>query len=65
MDLLKFKAGDENILALTNAGHALIKGKTTERALSGITDISGLRTGDGNLFQVTPARLETALVLYL
>ncbi|PKL60859.1 MAG: hypothetical protein CVV33_00510 [Methanomicrobiales archaeon HGW-Methanomicrobiales-4] len=52
MDLLKFNAGDENILALTNAGHAIIKGETTERALSGITDVSGLRTGDGNLFQV-------------
>ncbi|MFH0968472.1 MAG: FmdE family protein [Methanobacteriota archaeon] len=52
MDLLKFKAGDENILALTNAGHAMIKGETTERALSGITDVSGLRVGDGNLFQV-------------
>ena len=52
IDLLKFEPGDENILALTNAGHALIKGKTTERALSGITDISGLRPGDGNLFQV-------------
>ena len=26
MDLLKFEPGDENILALTNAGHALIKG---------------------------------------
>nr|WP_319538807.1 FmdE family protein [uncultured Methanospirillum sp.] len=52
MDLLKFEPGDENILALTNAGHAQIKGETTERALSGITDVSGLRNGDGNLFQV-------------
>lgn len=52
MDLLSFNAGDENILGLSNAGHALIKGKTTERALSGITDISGLRNGDGNLYQM-------------
>ncbi|PWR75844.1 FmdE family protein [Methanospirillum stamsii] len=52
MDLLKFQAGDDNILVLTNAGHALVKGKTTERALSGISDISGLQNGDNNLFQV-------------
>jgi len=52
MDLLNSKPGDENILGLTNAGHALVKGKTTERALSGIMNVSGLNTGDGNLFQV-------------
>jgi hypothetical protein len=42
MDLLKFEPGADNILALTNAGHAIIKGKTSERALSGLTDKSGL-----------------------
>lgn len=52
MDLLNFEAGDENILALTNAGHAIIKGKTTERALSGLSEKSGLSNGDNNLFQV-------------
>jgi formylmethanofuran dehydrogenase subunit E-like metal-binding protein len=52
MDLLKFEPGADNILALTNAGHAIVKGKTTERALSGLTDMSGLRNGDNNLYQV-------------
>ncbi len=52
MDLLKFSAGDENILALTNAGHAQIKGVTTERALTGLFETSGLSNGNGNLFQV-------------
>jgi formylmethanofuran dehydrogenase subunit E-like metal-binding protein len=51
LDLLNTAAGDGNLLGLTNAGHAMVNGKTTERALSGITDVSGLRSGDGNLFQ--------------
>jgi len=52
MDLLKFEAGDGNVLALTNAGHAVIKGKTTERALTGLSEKTGLSNGDNNLFQV-------------
>ena len=52
MDLLKFEPGADNILALTNAGHAVVKGKTSERALSGVSDVSGLSNGDNNLFQV-------------
>lgn len=52
MDLLKFEAGDDNVLALTNAGHAVIKGKTTERALTGLSEKTGLSNGDNNLFQV-------------
>jgi formylmethanofuran dehydrogenase subunit E-like metal-binding protein len=52
MDLLKFDAGSPDVLALTNAGHATIKGGTTERALTGLTETSGLNNGDNNLFQV-------------
>ena len=52
MDLLKFDAGNKNILALTNAGHAFIKGNTTERAIAGLSETSGLSNGDSNLFQV-------------
>ena len=52
MDLLKFDAGSEIILALTNAGHAVIRGMTTERALTGLSDKSGMNNGDNNLFQV-------------
>jgi formylmethanofuran dehydrogenase subunit E-like metal-binding protein len=52
MDLLKFEAGNENILALTNAGHAMVKGETTQRALTGLSVTSGLNNGDNNLFQV-------------
>jgi len=52
MDLLKFDAGSENVLALTNAGHAKVKGMTTERALTGLSETSGLNNGDNNLFQV-------------
>lgn len=49
---LQFKKGDANILALTNAGHAIIDGQTTEGALKGVMDESGCNLGDGNLFQV-------------
>ncbi|MDQ1262148.1 MAG: hypothetical protein QG575_1329 [Euryarchaeota archaeon] len=50
-DLL-FKKGDANILALTNAGHAIVDGQTTEGALKGVMEESGCNLGDGNLFQV-------------
>ena len=52
MKELAFKKGDANILALTNAGHAIVDGRTTQGALKGIMDESGCNVGDGNLFQV-------------
>jgi formylmethanofuran dehydrogenase subunit E-like metal-binding protein len=52
MTQLAFKNGDANILALTNAGHAIVDGRTTEGALKGIMVESGCNVGDGNLFQV-------------
>ncbi len=52
MTELQFKKGDTNILALTNAGHAIVDGKTTQAALKGLTEESGCSVGDSNLFQV-------------
>ncbi|MDM7938943.1 MAG: FmdE family protein [Methanothrix sp.] len=52
MDQLKFEKGDENILALTNAGYAIVDGQTTQAALKGVTAETGCSIGDGNLFQV-------------
>ena len=52
MKELAFKNGDANILALTNAGHAIVDDVTTEGALKGIMEESGCNVGDGNLFQV-------------
>ncbi|MFB3764499.1 MAG: FmdE family protein [Methanotrichaceae archaeon] len=52
MDLLHFKSGDKNILALTDAGHVDLGGNTTESCVKGITNISGCNTGDGNLYQI-------------
>jgi formylmethanofuran dehydrogenase subunit E-like metal-binding protein len=52
MKELAFKKGDANVLALTNAGHAIVDGVTTEGALKGVMDESGCNVGDGNLFQV-------------
>jgi len=52
MDRLEFSKGDPDILVLTNAGRAVVDGRTTERAISGITDMSGQRNSDGTLYQV-------------
>ena len=41
MTELQFEKGDANILALTNAGHAIVDGKTTQGALKGLTEESG------------------------
>lgn len=55
MEQLKFEKGDANILALTDAGHVIVDGQTTQAALNGITAETGLSLGDGNLFQILRA----------
>jgi len=55
MNQLKFSKGDPNVLVLTNAGRAVVDGQTTERAISGITKVSGLQNGDNTLWQVNRA----------
>lgn len=52
MDLLEYARGDPDILVLTSAGRSVVGGQTTERAISGITDVSGQRNSDGTLYQV-------------
>ncbi len=52
MDQLKFEKGDQNVLILTNAGHAIVDGQTTQAAIKGLTAESGNSVGDSNLFQV-------------
>jgi len=52
MEQLEFENGDANILILTNAGHAIVSGQTTQAALKGLTAESGNSIGDANLFQV-------------
>lgn len=52
MEQLKFENGDESVLALTNAGHAILDGQTTQAAIKGLMAESGNSIGDGNLFQV-------------
>ncbi len=52
MDQLKFEKGDTNVLALTNAGYAIVDDQTTEAALKGLTEVSGNSMGDGSLFQI-------------
>jgi formylmethanofuran dehydrogenase subunit E-like metal-binding protein len=52
MEQLKFEKGDANVLALTDSGHAIVDGQTTQAALKGLTQESGNSIGDGNLFQI-------------
>jgi len=52
MSDLGFTNGDYNVVVLTNAGRAIVDGQTTERAISGITKISGLQNGDNTLWVV-------------
>ena len=52
MSELKFQKGDSNVLALTDAGHAIVDGQTTQKALKGIAEETGFSEADSNLFQV-------------
>src|SRR5690606_28033752 len=55
MQELGFEKGDADILALTDAGHAIVNGQTSQAAIKGITNESGNSMGDGNLFQMLRA----------
>ncbi|OQB16942.1 MAG: FmdE, Molybdenum formylmethanofuran dehydrogenase operon [Euryarchaeota archaeon ADurb.Bin190] len=52
MQDLKMEKGDADLLILTNAGHAIVDGQTTQAALKGLSAESGNSIGDANLFQV-------------
>ncbi|WP_066638527.1 FmdE family protein [Desulfolucanica intricata] len=52
MDELSFDRGDENVLSMTSAGYAIVKGQTTEKCVDGITAVTGCTTGGGNLLVI-------------
>jgi formylmethanofuran dehydrogenase subunit E-like metal-binding protein len=52
MNQLQFTKCNPNVIVLTNSGRAVVEGHTTERAISGITEVSGLQNGDSNLWVV-------------
>ncbi|WP_220680779.1 FmdE family protein [Methanofollis formosanus] len=49
MDQLGSAKGDAHLLAMTDAGCAMIGKETTEKCLNGVTDASGCTIGDANL----------------
>jgi formylmethanofuran dehydrogenase subunit E-like metal-binding protein len=55
MDELGFEYGSPDVVVLTDAGRAVVDGQTTEKAISGITKISGLQNSDNTLFQINRA----------
>jgi len=55
MEKLNFEYGDSDVVVLTDAGRVVVDGQTTERAVSGITKVSGLQNGDSTLFQINRA----------
>lgn len=52
MEQLSFTKGDDNVLAMTNAGHAIINGQTTEKCIDGVIAASGCTIGGGNLLLI-------------
>lgn len=58
MQELDVQKGDANLLILTDAGHAIIDGQTTQAAIKGLSAESGNSIGDGNLFQVLRAHFK-------
>ena len=58
MQELDVQKGDANLLILTDAGHAIIDGQTTQAAIKGLSAESGNSVGDGNLFQVLRAHFK-------
>ena len=62
-DELPFAKGDPNILAMTDAGYAIVGGeaggKTTEECIDGITASSGCTIGKGNLLLIHRSKEKT------
>lgn len=56
MEQLRFQKGDNNVLAMTNAGYAIIAGQTTEKCIDGLMAISNCTIGNGNLLLVQRAK---------
>ncbi|MDF0589760.1 FmdE family protein [Candidatus Methanocrinis natronophilus] len=47
-----FERGDADVLALTNAGYAVIDGQTTEECLDAVMEATGCTPGKGNLLNI-------------
>lgn len=56
MEKLHFAKGDANVLAMTNAGCAIISGQTTEKSIDGLAAVSGCTIGNSNLLLVQRAK---------
>ena len=58
MQELNVDKENASILILTDAGHAIVEGQTTQAAIKGLSAESGNSIGDGNLFQVLRAHFK-------
>ena len=58
MQELDVEKGNASLLILTDAGHAIVEGQTTQAAIKGLSTESGDSIGDGNLFQVLRAHFK-------
>jgi len=56
MENMSFEKYDPNILAMTDAGYAVVKGTRTENCIDGITASSGCSVGKGNLLVIRRSR---------
>jgi len=58
MQELDVEKGNTSLLILTDAGHVIVEGQTTQAAIKGLSAESGNSIGDGNLFQVLRAHFK-------
>ena len=56
MENMSFEKYDPNILAMTDAGYAVVNGTRTENCIDGITASSGCTVGKGNLLVIRRSR---------
>jgi len=59
MSELGFEKGDLNVLAITNAGYAVVDGQTTDICLDAIMEVAGCTPGRHNLVNVQNAPWKT------
>ncbi|UEC42178.1 MAG: FmdE domain-containing protein [Methanothrix sp.] len=52
MGEMGFERGDTDVLALTNAGYAVIGDQTTEECLDAVMEVTGCTPGKGNLLNI-------------
>lgn len=65
MEKLNFTKNSPDVLCMTNASFAIINGHTTEKALDGITAVTGCTVGKSNLLMVQRSKDKPLCLLFI